>query len=315
MHELGHTLGLSHGGLDGTNTKPNQLSIMNYLYRWRGGIERLTEGIALDYSRHELQILDESSLSEPAGYYPGGPGPSGVNDYISVWTCPGASTKSVKLEYSVIGLPGSPQDFDCDKIPDGVPIAANLTGFNDQDLTALRSYNEWNALIYDGGGAIGDVSGQASLADIGPPPVEPPNRLGKPWIRAWSRALDPKLRVRAAKRQRMRRRRAGAVKVRCHLGELYRSLPGKLGRQPCRTRAEAKVRVRGGRNFTVASGQIKVRGSRQKTLKLVPQGKKAKRALKAAVRGERRATASVTVTARDKAGHTGTHQKRITLQG
>ncbi|MDA0350360.1 MAG: hypothetical protein O3C43_20960 [Verrucomicrobia bacterium] len=30
MHELGHTLGLKHGGLDDINGKPNYLSIMNY---------------------------------------------------------------------------------------------------------------------------------------------------------------------------------------------------------------------------------------------------------------------------------------------
>ncbi len=32
MHELGHNLGLQHGGLDEINDKPNYLSVMNYLY-------------------------------------------------------------------------------------------------------------------------------------------------------------------------------------------------------------------------------------------------------------------------------------------
>lgn len=32
MHELGHTLGLYHGGDEAVNFKPNYISIMNYLY-------------------------------------------------------------------------------------------------------------------------------------------------------------------------------------------------------------------------------------------------------------------------------------------
>ena len=35
MHELGHNLGLHHGGSDDINDKPNYLSIMNY--RFGGG--------------------------------------------------------------------------------------------------------------------------------------------------------------------------------------------------------------------------------------------------------------------------------------
>lgn len=36
MHELGHNLGLRHGGDDNTNDKPNYLSVMNYLYQLNG---------------------------------------------------------------------------------------------------------------------------------------------------------------------------------------------------------------------------------------------------------------------------------------
>ena len=32
MHELGHTLGLLHGGGDDINFKPNYVSVMNYLW-------------------------------------------------------------------------------------------------------------------------------------------------------------------------------------------------------------------------------------------------------------------------------------------
>ena len=36
MHELGHNLGLQHGGSDDVNYKPNYLSVMNYLYSLYG---------------------------------------------------------------------------------------------------------------------------------------------------------------------------------------------------------------------------------------------------------------------------------------
>jgi uncharacterized membrane protein len=86
MHELGHNLGLRHGGCDGINGKANYPSIMNYtlLYRkdWNKAFWRL------DFSRAgntELADLDETSLNElagigtPAGEYQGYHMPFGVN--------------------------------------------------------------------------------------------------------------------------------------------------------------------------------------------------------------------------------------------
>ena len=81
MHELGHTLGLTHGGAYfsspnnnpssppsyGQNCKANHQSIMNYLFQVRG----LTNG-AVDFSRQVLTPVGqtgllEASLSESAG--------------------------------------------------------------------------------------------------------------------------------------------------------------------------------------------------------------------------------------------------------
>jgi hypothetical protein len=36
MHELGHNLGLQHGGNESTNYKPNHYSVMNYMYQFAG---------------------------------------------------------------------------------------------------------------------------------------------------------------------------------------------------------------------------------------------------------------------------------------
>jgi hypothetical protein len=69
MHELGHTLMLSHGGLYGTspvtvgdNCKSNHISVMNYLYQIRG-----IPGRIVDYSGQTLPPLDESTLNEAQG--------------------------------------------------------------------------------------------------------------------------------------------------------------------------------------------------------------------------------------------------------
>ena len=87
MHELGHNLGLGHGGVqldlsgraintDDINYKPNHLSIMNYSFMSRGippsGAWQnigFYQGI-IDYSRftdQDLPTLDENSLDETRG--------------------------------------------------------------------------------------------------------------------------------------------------------------------------------------------------------------------------------------------------------
>jgi probable HAF family extracellular repeat protein len=74
MHELGHNLGLKHGGCDHTNGKPNYPSIMNYVLSYKYEWNR--EFWKLDFSRAgntELQNLNENSLNEMTGIgTPGG---------------------------------------------------------------------------------------------------------------------------------------------------------------------------------------------------------------------------------------------------
>lgn len=68
MHELGHTLGLSHGGSlaqrnEAFNCKPNYYSVMNYSFQFP--VFDLTR--PLDYSRELLDPLNETELNEPNG--------------------------------------------------------------------------------------------------------------------------------------------------------------------------------------------------------------------------------------------------------
>jgi len=81
LHELGHSLGLAHGGDEGTNYKANYLSVMNYRFD-PGGIPDPTipsnnvdsngDGLLdtkarLDYSRSKLPDLNETTLNESSG--------------------------------------------------------------------------------------------------------------------------------------------------------------------------------------------------------------------------------------------------------
>jgi hypothetical protein len=68
MHEFGHNLNLLHGGGDGTNFKPNYLSLMSYTRQ----IDNVfVFGRQLDYSYAALPTLTENALSESAGIDPG----------------------------------------------------------------------------------------------------------------------------------------------------------------------------------------------------------------------------------------------------
>lgn len=60
MHELGHTVGLRHGGDDNINCKPNYFSIMSYTHQLQG----IAPSGTMDYSREGLPTLDESDLDE-----------------------------------------------------------------------------------------------------------------------------------------------------------------------------------------------------------------------------------------------------------
>jgi VCBS repeat-containing protein len=109
LHELGHNLGLSHGGLPaiwgdkalGTasyfepNCKPNYLSSMSYLFQVHG-LRDADGGIHLDYSSSALGTLDEAALID-------GPlGPPGV-PYLATWYTPSGSP----LAQSLGGSPAS----------------------------------------------------------------------------------------------------------------------------------------------------------------------------------------------------------------
>lgn len=68
MHELGHTLGLKHGGDDEVHYKLNYYSVMNYLFQLPQNLEPGTW--RLGYSVAALPVLDELQLDERVGLDP-----------------------------------------------------------------------------------------------------------------------------------------------------------------------------------------------------------------------------------------------------
>lgn len=71
LHELGHTLGLEHGGFEDENFKPNYLSVMNYAFQADGIPPEVTASPLsgrVDYSGQVLGTLNENgSLNESVG--------------------------------------------------------------------------------------------------------------------------------------------------------------------------------------------------------------------------------------------------------
>jgi len=63
MHELGHTLGLLHGGSDGFHCKPNYQSVMNYRYQGKNSLNNAP----VDFSHTKLATMFTKAMDETTG--------------------------------------------------------------------------------------------------------------------------------------------------------------------------------------------------------------------------------------------------------
>jgi hypothetical protein len=135
MHEMGHTLGLHHGGQDDFNCKPNYLSIMSYTFQFDYDVP----GRPLDYSREANPTLNESNLNETAGVI----GPAGRDTIVGT-------------EFNVPNwrvATGSSVNFDRDITPGFEPsVSANVNwlGFGcEGEGTVLTGFSDWDKIVYD----------------------------------------------------------------------------------------------------------------------------------------------------------------------
>ena len=148
LHELGHSIGLKHGGRDDDNYKPNYISIMNYRFQM-DGIQFDYDGDGLvdtvtgtDYDQNgvwddrrykygeRLNRLDEDSLMESSGV--------GGNYQMTSHNCPpnvgGTSTARA----------AGPIDWDCDGTTDTAAVKVDVNG--DGTKTVLNSADDYSLL-------------------------------------------------------------------------------------------------------------------------------------------------------------------------
>lgn len=142
MHELGHNLGLLHGGYEDKNHKPNYLSTMNYMYQLEG-LPTIGDNEGDRYYYHTDLMYSDTNCN-----------PNNIPmtnaydaDYRNFIIDFSNGTSGILQERTVIetqGLlrPGSSGiDFDCDNTISAV--AAPIYLDNDNNLTSLNDYNDW----------------------------------------------------------------------------------------------------------------------------------------------------------------------------
>lgn len=194
MHELGHTLGLRHGGGDDINWKPNYYSVMNYWWQLpdsrfnpagSSGTWELRYSRASDYvTAPALPVLNESLLVESNGVsmalvgrkvpfsVPGGTGLCPLNNPI---LCHGTPQIVPCLRMAKMG-PGQPVNWD-DLGGISSPshtVSANVNAIADYcaDLSGmptgqtLTGCDDWANLAYDFKSSPHSVDG-APADDIG----------------------------------------------------------------------------------------------------------------------------------------------------
>ncbi len=158
MHELGHNLDLSHGGLDNTPTcMPDYFSVMNYLYQTRG----LTDAFGfehIDYSNGtQAGSVNENSLfitnlgtgaSTPyrVRFYgplaPGDPPDSAAQLHCGGSPISPGETPLVRLESPAVGTP----DWSHGTVPLGSPISPLDVNFNGTIGGIFTDQHDWLSL-------------------------------------------------------------------------------------------------------------------------------------------------------------------------
>ncbi len=131
VHELGHNLGLRHGGNVNTNDKPNYNSVMNYQYQFEGVDTNCTvpgDGL-LDYSRGTRATLNEAALFETNGICNGVDVDWNGNSVIDV----AAVAKDINQDGSATGVHSDFDDWG----------AINYGGISDNDGASVRSTREY----------------------------------------------------------------------------------------------------------------------------------------------------------------------------
>jgi hypothetical protein len=145
VHELGHTLGLGHGGTDHVNFKPNYLSVMSYSFQFSG----LFPSNRIDYSNARLASLQESVLSESNGIGLVMGAADGTRFH-----CPAGNEEDWQPGFSFAPAPAA-IDWNCDGRLDSLFVTVDVN--DDGGFDNLVGFDDWDHLVFRGGsiGALG----------------------------------------------------------------------------------------------------------------------------------------------------------------
>ena len=171
MHELGHNLGLDHGGplpLPNRPLKPNYISVMNLLYELGGISYSDTAGSTVpitsrpDYSHQALALsLDESSLNEADGI--GAPGlaepfsralvrfsgPSTPVMPCPVDSCGAPQNNCFRFgSAALVGGAITPIDWNSNGVIDSSPVSQDINASGSLEVLDPAGSNDWTNLSY-----------------------------------------------------------------------------------------------------------------------------------------------------------------------
>jgi hypothetical protein len=158
MHELGHNLGLRHGGGDDDNCKPNHISVMSYsrqmpwtyLKTSSAGTTTSYEWY-LGYSSQALASLNEDSLNDGNVIPINSALWGGIKSFKTIWGTPTLSTKiRTGLAGGSINWNGNSnanevgQQYDINRL-------SGVVGCDPGKAirTTLKSYDEWSLLNFN----------------------------------------------------------------------------------------------------------------------------------------------------------------------
>lgn len=168
MHELGHNLGLRHGGGNGidlaadgvttlsANCKPNYLSVMNYNFQMPDRPVPLTSW-KLDYSGIQLPTLNEGTSTAPAlneatGVFGIAANQALLTGRVTAFTAPTSrggrqvlmpsATTAINWDGDRLASPGPPQFVFDDVNNFGTGSGCDGTG------ASLAGFNDWTNLVY-----------------------------------------------------------------------------------------------------------------------------------------------------------------------
>jgi hypothetical protein len=161
MHELGHNLGLHHGGNEDANYKPNQVSVMNYMYQFAGLTATPDSATAAEryYLANGLKGKTYCNLTDNS--------PCGSDFVIGYSDGSGASLDENRLsEADNIGhgrIGGAYADWDDNGTFTPGNLVRNINPLYGYSRSVLKDYDEWDNLKLSFRGSYSGSNSGSSL--------------------------------------------------------------------------------------------------------------------------------------------------------